>query len=196
MIRGNTGKGGASLESLLRGMDELIASNTKFDNFGKLTGTAGMNHSVQSFAEGARWTQRYIVSNVDEFKGKTLKFEQKVVGQNRYIDVILDNGEVGQDIFYEFKSVKSQYLPPERFKAQFLGDLKNRNVTELSQLKWYFDGSKVSGDLPKEKFMDILEKADIDDDVVEKFVDEIERPTKSDLLDLIDENFDEIFITK
>jgi len=96
--------------------------------------------------------------------------------------------------FLEFKSVKD--VPPNYFGEQFINDLKLPEVESLDQLKWYFDGSKVSGDLPKEKFMDILEKADIDESVIKKFITERRNPTKADLIDLISENFEGIFVKK
>ena len=42
----------------------------------------------------------------------------------------------------EFKSVKG--VPPANFLEQFGKDLKNSEVSDLSQVKWIFDGKKVT----------------------------------------------------
>ena len=42
----------------------------------------------------------------------------------------------------EFKSVKD--VPPANFLEQFGKDLKNTDVSDLSQIKWIFDGKKVT----------------------------------------------------
>ena len=44
----------------------------------------------------------------------------------------------------EFKSVKD--VPPANFLEQFSKDLKNTDVSDLSQIKWIFDGKKVTQD--------------------------------------------------
>ena len=44
----------------------------------------------------------------------------------------------------EFKSVKD--VPPANFLEQFGKDLKNTDVSDLSQIKWIFDGKKVTQD--------------------------------------------------
>ena len=44
----------------------------------------------------------------------------------------------------EFKSVKD--VPPANFLEQFGKDLKNSEVSDLSQIKWIFDGKKVTQD--------------------------------------------------
>ena len=44
----------------------------------------------------------------------------------------------------EFKSVKD--VPPANFLELFGKDLKNSEVSDLSQIKWIFDGKKVTQD--------------------------------------------------
>ena len=44
----------------------------------------------------------------------------------------------------EFKSVKD--VPPANFLEQFGKDLKNSEVSDLSQIKWIFNGKKVTQD--------------------------------------------------
>ena len=42
--------------------------------------------------------------------------------------------------FFEFKSYKS--VPPSDFSDQFIKDLNNPEISNLAQLKWYFDAAK------------------------------------------------------
>ena len=53
----------------------------------------------------------------------------------------------------EFKSVKD--VPPGNFLEQFSKDLKNTDVSDLSQIKWIFDGKKVT----QQQLTDAIKKA-------------------------------------
>ena len=53
----------------------------------------------------------------------------------------------------EFKSVKD--VPPANFLEQFGKDLKNTEVSDLSQIKWIFDGKKVT----QQQLTDAIKKA-------------------------------------
>ena len=53
----------------------------------------------------------------------------------------------------EFKSVKD--VPPAYFLEQFGKDLKNSEVSDLSQIKWIFDGKKVT----QQQLTDAIKKA-------------------------------------
>ncbi|MFA0961870.1 hypothetical protein AB9P05_08675 [Roseivirga sp. BDSF3-8] len=110
----------------------------------------------------------------------------------RRIDVKTTKGV--KDFFFEFKTVQPP-LPPKGFADQFVKDLKLTDVTSLDQLKWVFDGKKVSS-LTKSDFMEVLENANISDEEARKLVKNIDNPTADDLLDLIEANFDEIFQVK
>lgn len=57
----------------------------------------------------------------------------------RKVDIV-DETIAESKILYEFKSVKE--VPPGKFNDQFIKDLSNPDVTDLSQLKWVFDGRK------------------------------------------------------
>jgi hypothetical protein len=144
-----------------------------------------------NFAEGAQWIQRYIVNNADEFKGMTLTFEEieDVAGLGiRRVDVVVDISETKR-IFYEFKSVLN--IPPQHFAEQFIKDLDIAD--DLTQIKWIFDGKKISS-LNKNKFLKELRKADIPDGVIKKWttID----GNIDDLLGLIENKFDNIFLIK
>lgn len=67
-------------------------------------------------------------------------------------------------------------------------------VTDLNQIKWWFDGNKVSS-LSKQDFIDVLENATIPQDIIDKLV-KTEFKTKEALIDLIDDDFDLIFSIK
>lgn len=56
-------------------------------------------------------------------------------------------------IFYEFKS--TQTVPPQHFVQQFTIDLQLEAVTDLNQVKWYFDANEVSS-LNKADFVNEL----------------------------------------
>ena len=57
----------------------------------------------------------------------------------------------------EFKSVKD--VPPANFLEQFSKDLKNTDVSDLSQIKWIFDGKKVTQEQLTEVMSKIIESA-------------------------------------
>ena len=151
LIWGNRGSGAAALVDLLSGYKTLVSSGTKFENLGAMI--AEFNRGV-NFAEGERWIQRYILEHPDEFKGRTLTFESRLdAGETvRRVDVVVRMGENSRPVYYEFKSVKN--LPPSNFAKQFLKDLEIAD--NLDQIKWYFDGSKISR-LDKEVFLRELE---------------------------------------
>ena len=87
----------------------------------------------------------------------------------------------------EFKSVKD--VPPANFLEQFGKDLKNTDVSDLSQIKWIFDGKKAPADF-KEKMLEEIKKLNIPDDVIRKF----KARDKNELENMITNNFDNIFI--
>ena len=145
-----------------------------------------------SFAEGERWIQRYFLSHPEEFKGRVITFEsQAYVGSNvRRVDVVT-TGENNNSIYYEFKSIT--HIPPKNFARQFLKDLE---VAEnLEQIKWYFDGRKIST-LNKELFLEELEKVEIDDKLISKWTSNLQESTKKSFLEFIDDNFNIIFQIK
>jgi hypothetical protein len=187
LIHGNRGYTAVELEQLLIGYDELITSGTKFEDIGKLIADLDKGNN---FAVGARWVQKYIVTNANEFKGVTLQFEEVLkVGENvRRVDVTVKKIGDAKKIFYEFKSVKG--VPPQHFAEQFIKDLSLAD--DLDQIKWIFDGKKVTS-LDKAKFLDELRKTGISKDVIVKWTDsnDIEGFFK-----LIDKNFNNIFIIK
>lgn len=139
-----------------------------------------------------RWIQRYFLSHPEEFKGRVITFEsQAYVGSNvRRVDVVT-TGENNNSIYYEFKSIT--HIPPKNFARQFLKDLE---VAEnLEQIKWYFDGRKIST-LNKELFLEELEKVEIDDKLISKWTSNLQESTKKSFLEFIDDNFNIIFQIK
>ena len=87
----------------------------------------------------------------------------------------------------EFKSVKD--IPPANFLEQFGKDLANSDVSDLSQIKWIFDGKKAPADF-KEKMLEEIKKLNIDPNVAEK----LEFKNSQLLMNEIKKQFDNIFI--
>ncbi len=98
------------------------------------------------FSVGSEWVMRYITENGAELSGRKLRFEvvETIEDESRNlirrIDVVDETTD--QFIFYEFKSVKN--IPPVNFYEQFGKDLMLEDVTSLDQIKWIFDGRKVT----------------------------------------------------
>ena len=87
----------------------------------------------------------------------------------------------------EFKSVKD--VPPSNFLEQFGKDLKISEISDLSQIKWIFDGKKAPADF-KEKMLEEIKKLNIDPNVAEK----LEFKNSQLLMNEIKKQFDNIFI--
>ena len=139
-----------------------------------------------------RWIQRYFLSHPEEFKGRVITFESRLeLGKTtRIVDVVVDASST-RPCYYEFKSVTN--IPPHDFAQQFLKDLEIAN--DLSQIKWYFDGRKIST-LNKELFLEELEKVEIDDKLISKWTSNLQESTKKSFLEFIDDNFNIIFQIK
>jgi hypothetical protein len=121
---------------------------------------------------GAEWTFRHLGEHPEMYTDKYLQFEcVEHVGENgdkiRYVDMKAYDYEMAKDMFYEFKSVKN--IPPEHFFDQFGKDLLNNNVDELSQLKWIFDGKKVTPEQLTEKMKQAIKEWDMPDAVLNKW---------------------------
>jgi hypothetical protein len=184
-------------------MDALVSSGTIFTDFAKMTGNAGLNHPIESFAEGARWTLKYITQNTGDFVGKTLKFEDPVNEGTRIIDVTITGSK---PVFLEFKSVMD--IPPVNFGRQFLNDLKNIDVKGLDQINWIFDGEKLKDIIKlsdkadvtkkfKEPIMkaldDMLENKEITDAMAQKLLPGRIENKAADIVTEIEKQFDNIF---
>ena len=87
----------------------------------------------------------------------------------------------------EFKSVKD--VPPANFLEQFSKDLKNSEVSALSQIKWIFNGKKAPADF-KEKMLEEIKKILPTDDIATK----LGKENKDVLFEEILTNFNNIFI--
>ena len=67
--------------------------------------------------------------------------------------------------------------------------MANPNVTDLSQLKWVFDGKKVTADF-KSKMMEEIKKIKMGNEVLSKF----HYANEEELYKAISKKFDGIFI--
>ncbi len=136
-----------------------------------------------------RWIQRYFLSHPEEFKGHVITFESRLeLGKTtRIVDVVVDAKSV-YPYYYEFKSVTN--IPPKNFAEQFLKDLEIAD--DLSQIKWYFDGKKIST-LNKELFLQELEKVEIKRELIEKWINDLRRQSKDYFINFVSTNFELIF---
>ena len=85
----------------------------------------------------------------------------------------------------EFKSVKG--VPPANFLEQFGKDLKNSEVSDLSQIKWIFDGKKVTQDELTETMRNTIEEWKVPEEISDKWnLNDIEdvQTFKKQLLDI------------
>ena len=102
-----------------------------------------LGHTESSFREGAEWTLRYLANHADQFTSASkISFEvdeQLKVGR-RVVDMVVEY-PLRSTVYYEFKSVKN--LPPKDFIQQFSKDLTRLNF-EMDNLKWVFDGKKIT----------------------------------------------------
>ena len=105
--------------------------------------------------------------------------------KTRRVDLEVLDLDLGEKVFYEFKSV--QKVPPSDFINQFEKDLML--ASDLSQIKWVFDGKKVPADF-KEKMIDEIKRLKLTDDMVNG----LGKGSKEELLEDIIESFDNIFI--
>ena len=141
-----------------------------------------------NFTEGAMFVADAVKRYGNDFPtGTVFEFVEVTAGGVRRVDVRVGN------VFYEFKSVAS--VPPSGFATQFAKDLSLNDVTGLDQLKWWFDGNKVSS-LPKQQFLDALDNMNLDQIHIDKFFPGQSNVPLSDLVDLIDGSFSTIFSVK
>lgn len=129
----------------------------------------------------------YLAKNSDQFKGKTIKFEEfnSTTLGGRFVDVTDETFSFNK-IFYEFKSVKT--VPPKDFAEQFMKDLSNAN--NLSQIKWIFNGSKNPPNF-KQNMLEAIDKLPLTDNLGKKLLGE--NSNKEFLKLRIKKDFDEIF---
>ena len=157
-----------------------------------------MTSQNAGWAEGMEWAMRYLnkhglkkgssfevsVKYADdvEFKGKVgNKIERKTDLQ------VCQNGpEVDGCTYFEFKSVKE--VPPSNFNEQFVKDLLNIDVKDLSQIKWIFDGKKIS-----KKDLEALKNRIKTMDIPDEAAKNVGLETVGELKGKIEKHFYEIF---
>lgn len=174
-------------------LDDLEHGATKFGN--EYSSVITGFKQGGNFTEGAMFVADAVRRYGDDFPSNSVfEFTTKTTADNiRRVDVKVPNGFNGnKDVFFEFKSV--QDVPPSDFAIQFIKDIDLPDVTDLGQLKWWFDVNKVSS-LPRQDFINALENATISQDIINKLV-KIGPKTKEALIDLIDDDFNLIFSVK
>ena len=81
-------------------------------------------------------------------------------------------------------------MPPAKFNEQFVKDLSRIDVNDLTQIQWIFDGAKSPPDF-KSNLLNVVDSLEIPSTVIFKFTG---TTNKKDLIDLISEQFEEVFI--
>ncbi len=179
---------GVSYEQVLNNLDlfanNMAKNNVTLNDFNKV-----LNQLTQEVSkrDGANWIVEYLAKNSDQFKGKTIKFEEfnSTTLGGRFVDVTDETFSFNK-IFYEFKSVKT--VPPKDFAEQFMKDLSNAN--NLSQIKWIFNGSKNPPNF-KQNMLEAIDKLPLTDNLGKKLLGE--NSNKEFLKLRIKKDFDEIF---
>ena len=151
-----------------------------------------------NFTEGAMWVAEGVRKYPNEFPSNTVfEFTEKTTADGiRRVDVKVTNDGNSKDIFYEFKSVND--VPPTGFATQFVKDMDLIDVTDLSQLKWWFDGNKINN-LPKQQFLGQLHNIEssltsqVKNNLISKYAP---GGTFDDVVDVVDRSFNKIFSIK
>ena len=158
---------------------ETFIRNFDKKNIEHLEYVLGDLKKESNFMVGAEWTLRYVGNHADEFAGKKLIFEstENISDNIRRADLKVEETIVNPTgkqttkyTFYEFKSV--QEIPPYNFTEQFGKDLLNDKVNDLSQLKWVFDGKKVTQEQLVETMGKTIEEWNIPKDIKDKWITE------------------------
>jgi hypothetical protein len=181
---------GVSYEQVLNNLDlfanNMAKNNVTLNDFNKV-----LNQLTQEVSkrDGANWIVEYLAKNSDQFKGKTIKFEEfnSTTLGGRFIDVIDETFSFNK-IFYEFKSVKT--VPPKDFAEQFMKDLSNAD--NLSQIKWIFNGSKNPVDF-KKNMLEAIDKLPLTENLAVKLIQE---KNINKLRRYLKDNLEDIFLLK
>ena len=179
-----------SYEQVLNNLDlfanNIAKNNVTLNDFNKV-----LNQLTQEVSkrDGANWIVEYLAKNSDQFKGKTIKFEEfnSTTLGGRFIDVT-DETIVRSKVFYEFKSVKT--VPPKDFAEQFMKDLNNAD--NLSQIKWIFNGSKNPVDF-KKNMLEAIDKLPLTENLAVKLIQE---KNINKLRRYLKDNLEDIFLLK
>ena len=181
---------GVSYEQVLNNLDlfanNMAKNNVTLNDFNKV-----LNQLTQEVSkrDGANWIVEYLAKNSDQFKGKTIKFEEfnSTTLGGRFIDVTDETFSFNK-IFYEFKSVKT--VPPKDFAEQFMKDLSNAD--NLSQIKWIFNGNKNPVDFRK-NMLEAIDKLPLTENLAVKLIQE---KNINKLRRYLKDNLEDIFLLK
>lgn len=149
-------------------------------------------------SDGAMWTVNFIRKNVGEFSDNAvLRFEYSDATDlgRRYVDLVDETmAAEKRKIFYEMKSVAE--VPPGHFKEQFMKDLSNSDITDLSQIRWRFNGEKAPDNF-KENMMKAIDQLPLTDDLAKKLLKDVPGDgieINANLLQqILKEDFDNLF---
>lgn len=175
------GVSSASYKEILVSLNK-VGNRIKLHNIDVIDFGKTVNELKGIFAkrEGAKRIFKYIEEFGYTFANRKLQFESRVTN--------VDVTDRFAPVYYEFKSVNK--VPPYDSNTQFIKDLSRGNVGDLSQIQWIFDGAKSPPDF-KSSLFDAVDSLETPSTIVFKFTG---TTNKKDLIDLISEQFEEVFI--
>ena len=141
-----------SASDIFGGLKSHLDAGTSFENMQQMI--SGLKNNWGNFSDGSKWVFNYTSSSkgLTQFGGKKIRFElptETELGLRR-ID-IADVTNPSTPLLYEFKSVQTPFN--STYATQFVKDINA--VEDLSQIKWLYDGSKVSS-LTKADYVNLL----------------------------------------
>ena len=80
----------------------------------------------------------------------------------------------------------------EHFAQQFMNDLLNSDVSDLSQIKWIFYGSKNPANF-RQNMLNAIDDLPLTDELANKFLSGVRDPNVAKLRETIKSEFDNVF---
>ena len=178
-----------SASDIFGGLKSHLDAGTSFENMQQMI--SGLKNNWGNFSDGSKWVFNYTSSSkgLTQFGGKKIRFElptETELGLRR-ID-LADVTSPNNPILYEFKSVQTPFN--STYATQFGKDLSSANG--LDKIRWMYDGSKVSS-LNKTQILNLIENSTIPQTTINKYFPDLINPPKSKLIDLLDDEFNNIF---
>jgi len=141
-----------SAADIFNGLKSHLDAGTSFENMQQMI--SGLKNNWSNFSDGSKWVFNYTSSSkgLTQFGGKKIRFElptETELGLRR-ID-IADVTNPSTPLLFEFKSVQTPFN--STYATQFMKDINV--VDDLSQIKWLYDGNKVSS-LNKADYINLL----------------------------------------
>jgi hypothetical protein len=178
-----------SASDIFDGLKSHLDAGTEFRNMQQCI--SGLKNNWGNFSDGSKWVFNYTSSSqgLSKFGGKTIRFELPIETELglRRVD-IADITNANNPILYEFKSVQTPFN--STYATQFAKDLSE--ASGLDKIRWMFDGAK-NPVLNKTQILNLIENTNIPQSTINKYFNDGLIHSKSELIDLIDSEFNNIF---